>query len=92
VSHRARWKIDNENKCQSNRDARWSEVEGADRRRGRRRGKEEEEEEEEAMHIFIPTHPALKHFQQKFSRNTPNILNKTLLIVTRKGGGNIRQG
>ena len=62
------------------------------KKRQKERKEEEEEEEEEATHIFIPTHPALKHFQQKFSRKTPNILNKTLLIVTRKGGGNIRQG
>ena len=53
---------------------------------------EEEEEEEEAMYTIIPTHPALKHLKQIFKKNAKYTKLTTLLIVTRKGGENIRQG
>jgi hypothetical protein len=44
------------------------------------------------MYTIIPTHPALKHLKQIFKKNAKYTKLTTLLIVTRKGGENIRQG
>ena len=67
-------------------------IEGTEKRQ-----KEEEEERRRRRKrtgniYFIPTHPALKHLKQIFKKYAKYTKLKTLLIVTRKGGENIRQG
>ena len=69
MSHRARWKIDNEKQMPiESRRA----MERGRRNRSKKRQKEEEkgeeEEEEEAIYTFIPTHPALKHLTKIFKK------------------------
>ena len=86
VSHRARWKIDNEKQMPiESRRA----VERGRRDRSKKRQKERKGGGGGGRggnaYLYTDT-PGLETFSTKFSRKTPNILNKTLLIVTRKGG------